>query len=97
MKLYVLSPEAERDLDRVKDYLLQTASVRVARYVLRELRAGMRFLGQNPGAGHVREDLTDDAVKFWPVFSYLIVYDPEKRPVEIVRVLHGALDIPNLL
>jgi plasmid stabilization system protein ParE len=97
VKLYVLSPEAERDLDGVTDYLIKTASVRVARYVIRELRTGMRFLGENPGAGHIREDLTDDPVKFWPVFSYLIVYDPEKRPVEIVRVLHGALDIPTIL
>ncbi len=97
MKLYVLSPEAERDLDRVKEYLLKTASVRVARYVNRELRQGVRFLGENPGAGHSREDLTEEPVKFWPVFSYLIVYDPEKRPVEIVRILHGALDIPSFL
>ena len=97
MKLYVLSPEAQRDLDGVKDYLLKTASVRVARYVNRELRQGMRFLAENPGAGHSREDLTEEPVKFWSVFSYLIVYDPKKRPIEIVRVLHGALDIPSLL
>jgi antitoxin ParD1/3/4/toxin ParE1/3/4 len=36
-------------------------------------------------------------VKFWPLHSYLIVYDPAKRPVWIVRVLHGARDVRRLL
>jgi plasmid stabilization system protein ParE len=44
-----------------------------------------------------RQDLTADAVKFWSVFSYLIVYDPARRPVEIVRVLHGRRDIGRIL
>jgi plasmid stabilization system protein ParE len=53
----------------------------------------MEFLGGSPEAGHFREDLTDKPVKFWPVFSYLIVYDPERRPIEVLRVLHGARDL----
>jgi len=36
-------------------------------------------------------------VRFWPVFSYLIVYDPLKKPVEIVRVLHGKRDVEEIL
>jgi antitoxin ParD1/3/4/toxin ParE1/3/4 len=36
-------------------------------------------------------------VKFWPVYSYLIVYSPDTRPLEIVRVLHGARDIAPIL
>jgi toxin ParE1/3/4 len=97
VKVYQLSPEAEKDLDGIKAHLLRESSLEVTRYVLRELREGMRFLGKNPGAGHLREDLTERRVKFWSVFSYLIVYDPEKRPIEVARVLHGALDIPKLL
>jgi antitoxin ParD1/3/4 len=50
-----------------------------------------------PGQGHTRKDLTDLPVLFWPVGSYLIVYDPEKRPLEILRVLHGARDVETIL
>jgi toxin ParE1/3/4 len=97
VKPYLLSSQAERDLDEIKAYLLRESSQQVTRYIFRELREGMRFLGKNPYAGHLREDLTERAVRFWAVFSYFIVYDPEKRPVEIARILHGALDIPNIL
>ena len=69
----------------------------LARYMLHELREAFRFLAANPEAGHRRPDLTDAPVKFWTVFSYLIVYDPAKRPTEVLNVLHGARDIASLL
>jgi plasmid stabilization system protein ParE len=31
------------------------------------------------------------------VFSYLIVYDPATRPIEILNIIHGARDIPSIL
>ena len=65
----------------------------VARYVLGEIAKAFWFLAATPGAGHRREDLTDEPVKFWSVFSYLIVYDPESRPIGIARVLHGMRDL----
>jgi toxin ParE1/3/4 len=71
--------------------------VRVARYVVRELREGIRFIARNPEAGHFRDDLTDQRVRFWAVFSYLIVYDPAKKPVEIARILHGKRDVEEIL
>ena len=97
MKAFILSPEAERDLDTIKGYLLNRAGVRITRYVMRELRSGIRFVAKNPGAGHLRQELTSEPVKFWAVFSYLIVYDPAKKPVEIVRVLHGKRDVEDML
>jgi antitoxin ParD1/3/4/toxin ParE1/3/4 len=57
----------------------------------------MEFLGNEPGAGHVREDLTSRPLKFWPVYSYLIVYDPGARPIQIVRVLHGMRAVEEIL
>jgi plasmid stabilization system protein ParE len=36
-------------------------------------------------------------VLFWAVFSYLIVYDPEPRPVRIVRVVHASRDVTAVL
>ena len=48
-------------------------------------------------SGHVREDLTSRPLKFWPVYSYLIVYDPVTKPVQIMRVLHGMRDVEEIL
>ena len=36
-------------------------------------------------------------MKFWPVYSYLIVYNPETKPVQIIRVLHGMRDVEEIL
>jgi antitoxin ParD1/3/4/toxin ParE1/3/4 len=50
-----------------------------------------------PGVGHWRRDLTNEPVKFFAVYSYLIVYRPETRPLEVVAILHGRRDVAELL
>jgi plasmid stabilization system protein ParE len=55
------------------------------------------LLASRPGIGHVREDLTDRPLKFWSVYSYLVVYDPAGDPLTIVAVPHGARDVAQIL
>jgi plasmid stabilization system protein ParE len=50
-----------------------------------------------PQMGHKREDLTDRPVRFWSVFSYLVVYDPVSSPLAVIAILHGARDVEELL
>jgi toxin ParE1/3/4 len=96
-KGYNLSPEAEQDLQQIRAHYLEKAGAPVARYVLSEITRGFRLLAATPGAGHSRADLTDEPVKFWSVFAYLIVYDPTTQPLGIARVLHGRRDLETLL
>jgi toxin ParE1/3/4 len=93
---YILSPEAQQDIIDIRAFYMKEAGARVARYVLADITRGFRFLAGTPGAGHSRTELTDEPVKFWPVFSYLIVYDPATRPIGIARVLHGSRDLASL-
>lgn len=97
MPRYLLTADAARDLKVIQAYLVRQGGASLARYVLRELREAFWFLAANPEVGHRRPDLTDAPVKFWTVFSYLVVYDPAKRPIEVLNVLHGARDIASLL
>jgi antitoxin ParD1/3/4/toxin ParE1/3/4 len=97
VKRYALSLEAQQDLDDIRGYLLREAGLFVSRHVVREIAEAMRMLAATPGAGHVREDLTDEPVKFWSVFSYMIIYDPATRPIGIARVLHASQDIETML
>jgi toxin ParE1/3/4 len=90
---YILAPEAVEDIAEIRTYYEEKAEARVARYVLAEITRAFRFLAATPGAGHGRSDLTDEPVKFWAVFSYLIVYDPDMQPIGIARVLHGSRDL----
>ncbi len=94
---YALSKPAVRDLDKIMAYLVEHGGRGVARYVLGRIRDALRLLASAPDAGHRREDLTAAPVKFWAVFSYLIVYDPVPRPIQIVRVLHASRDVSAIL
>jgi antitoxin ParD1/3/4/toxin ParE1/3/4 len=97
MKRIVLTRPAERDLEQIKIFLVRKAGPVIARRVLKDIRDALEFLGNEPAAGHVREDLTNRPLKFWPVYSYLIVYDPVTKPVRIMRVLHGMRDVEEIL
>lgn len=96
MSGYIFAPAARQDLRDIQLYIARE-SIAGARRVMAEIRTACTRLAQNPHLGHRREDLTDQPVLFWPVRAYFIIYQPEKTPLEIVRVLHGARDIPSLL
>lgn len=96
MSRFRLSPEAQSDLDDIRRYLARHGGPALARHVLGEIRRALRVIAESPGIGHSREDLTDEPVKFWPVFSYLIVYEPSTRPIGIARVIHGAQDVETV-
>ena len=53
----------------------------------------MSKLADMPHIGHFREDITDKRYRFWSLYAYLIAYLPETKPLEIVRVVHGAQDV----
>ena len=36
-------------------------------------------------------------MKFFPVYSYLIVYLPESRPLQVVAIFHGNRAVERLL
>jgi len=61
------------------------------------IRGKIIFLAGSPSAGHWRKDLTDQAVKFFPVYSYLIVYRPDTKPLQVVSILQGRRDVEQIL
>ncbi len=99
MSLYVLTPQAEDDLFDIWSYIAQD-NPDAADRVETEIYAACAFLASAPQVGHVRPDLTDRSVRFWtlPHFSHdVIVYDPASQPLRIIRIFHGARDIPRRL
>jgi len=96
MNPYILAPAAQRDLRALQTYIAQE-NIQVARRVLAEIRAACARLADNPRLGHAREDLTDQPVRFWSVRTYYLIYRPDTHPLEIVRIVHSARDIPHLL
>ena len=98
MSRYVLSPEAVSDLDEIWDhYAVDLENPDAADHVRDELFDAFRRLGRTPGMGHFRSDLSAEPLCFWAVRKYLIIYRREKRPIEIVRVIHGSRDLAAIL
>lgn len=92
MNRYVLTPAAEDDLNDIWEYIAED-SVDSADRVIGEIFEAVAALAAFPGMGHRREDLASEALRVWPVHSYLVVYRPEQKPLEIVRVVSGFRDL----
>lgn len=96
MNGYVLSADADFDLDAIWECIAADNIAAADRWV-GKLFDAFEALGQTPGMGHRREDLTLYPVLFWPVGAYLIIYRAERHPIEIVAVTQGSRDIPAFL
>jgi len=94
---YVLAPQAVFDLVEIWQYIRERADIGVADRVESVIRERIVFLSDSPGAGHSRRDLTAEDVKFFPVYSYLIVYLAETRPLQVVSIIHGRRDVAGIL
>jgi plasmid stabilization system protein ParE len=93
---YQLTPTAARDLAAIYDHIARDNLPAAGRMLQRFLDA-FRKLADQPGMGHLREDLTDEPFRFWSVGAYLIIYRPDIEPLEILRVVHGSREIARLL
>lgn len=93
---YQLTEDAGNDLAEIWEYVA-LRSIDAADRIVLEVHAACERLVEYPGIGHVREDLTTETVKFWSVYSYLVVYSPDTSPLQIVAILHAARDVASLL
>ena len=93
---YRLTPSAQSDLEQITDFIAED-SVEAALRVYDAIEGAFRHLAEMPAMGHTREDLTDRPLKFWGVYSYLVVYDPASSPLTVIAILHGARDVEKLL
>ena len=93
---FVFTEEAETQLVEILDYLAGESETAAAR-VREAIYDAVRKVAAMPGLGHSRRDLTDRPLRFWGVYSYLIVYVVDRKPLTVVAILHGARDVERLL
>ena len=98
MTAAVLSPRARRDLLDGAHWIARDNPT-AARAFRDAVSNAARGLGEHPEIGGLRAELTDPPIRFLPLtgFPYVIVYDADHRPPLILRVLHGARDLPAVL
>lgn len=99
MRGYRFTPQAVDDLFEIWSHI-GGESLEAANRVEESVYSACAFLVENPHAGRPREDLTALPVRFWivpPFRNCWVVYDPETRPLQIIRILHAARNIASLL
>ncbi len=96
MSKFELSNEAVRDLEKLRRRLKREASVRVADMVEDKIFAGILECERLPMIGHPRADIRDKSLLFYYVYDYAIIFRRQPN-VFVMRVIHGARDIPDRL
>jgi plasmid stabilization system protein ParE len=99
MGSYQFTPQAVDDLFEIWSYIAGD-DLEAAHRVEEAIYAGCGAAADSPLAGSIREDLTALPVRFWlvqPYRNYWIVYEPETKPIQVLRIIHAARSIPNLL
>ena len=89
---FVVTPAAKADL---RDILLDIAedSPETAERLRSEIFEAFKRLSRSPGIGHYHEELLDRRHRFWNFYSYVVAYRWEKKPIQIIAVVHGRREL----
>ena len=94
MARIVRTPQASEDLHAAWAYIAQR-NPSAADALIRRIDEALRTLAATPAIGQ-RQDRYRRGLRCFPVGVYLIFYLAMDDGIEVIRVLHGARDIPAL-
>jgi toxin ParE1/3/4 len=90
----IRTARAEEDLIEIWSYIARDDPMAADR-VLDRIDGVCLRLAENPYLGPARPDLARE-LRYFVTGSYLVLYRNIGNGVEIVRVIHGARDLPSL-
>ena len=98
MTAAVLSPATRLDLIDAVRWIAHDNPA-AARALRDSVEKAARHIGAHPFHGVARPDLADPPNRFAVLagFPFIVVYNSDRRPPLIVRIVHGARDLPDLL
>jgi toxin ParE1/3/4 len=91
---FTRTARAEEDLIEIWTYVAQD-SLGAADRLLDRLDHVCALLADNPRMGPARPELAD-GMRYFPAGTHLVLYREARDGVEIVRIVHGARDLPSL-
>jgi toxin ParE1/3/4 len=94
MSVIQRTTQAEEDLIDIWIYIAQD-NPGAADRVLDDIDERFHALADNPLMGRLRPDIAPE-LRYFTVGKYLILYRTVQDGVQIVRVIHGARDLPHL-
>jgi len=96
MSGYRLAATAESDVAAILDFIAERDGVDRALAIHDSFVAAFEMLVSMPRAGRRHESITG-CFRWWSVFGWLVIYDGEVSPLNILRVVHGARELRHAL
>ena len=93
---YQLTETAYAELEAILVYIAERDGLERALHVNRQFHEAFGKLARMPGMGSTRSQLTGEHARWWPVFNFLVVYEPDDPGVIILRLVHGSRDLDQL-
>ena len=94
MNQYRVSASARSDLDDIWFYIAQDDTLAADKFI-EHVVSRFPKLAQWPQIGRRRSELAA-SLRSFSVGRYVIFYRPMENGIEVVRILHGARDLPPL-
>jgi plasmid stabilization system protein ParE len=95
---FQLTPRAINDLSEIWEYIAED-NADAANRVESAILSACNRLARRPMMGSRRSEITPLPVRFWTVTrfpSFIVVYRPDTRPLQVVAVLHGKRNLKAL-
>jgi|SRR4051812_7221000 plasmid stabilization system protein ParE len=91
-----VSAEAQSDLIDIWRHIAED-SVELADRIDREFDELFAALARMPSMGHSRKELTKRPLLFFPMYSFMVIYRKDVRPIRIIAVLRGRRNLKRII
>jgi len=90
-----LSLAAEVDYAEIINYIAQNNPT-AAKQVKAHFAEAFHKLAEHPHIGQLLNNITEKPVRFWNVYSYYIIYNPQSLPLMVLRIISNYRDVETL-
>lgn len=94
---YKLSSHAEEDFASILYGIAEHSGWSRSMDVEESLYAAFNSLAQDPGIGHLRDDLLPRTIHLYYADPYMVLYLRDTEPLYVVAIVHGARNIEALI
>lgn len=94
MSQIIQTPASRQDLDDIWDYIGRDSEKRATEFI-RRIKEVLSLIADNPEMGRTRDEL-EKGLRSFPVGKYTVFYRSIQDEIQVIRVLHGSMDIPDI-
>lgn len=92
----IWSEDAIEDINNIAEYISRD-SLNYAKAVAEKLFLAPSIIENNPKAGRIVPEFTDENIRELFIYSYRLIYRIENNLIQVGAVIHGARDLEKII